>query len=322
MLMKRPTLLAIAMALLLPQCSPPPAATANKPLRIGIDLWAGYYPLVLAEDLGYLKAANVAVKIVTPQNTGRMLAEFAARDYDAVCVSLADVIPVTRAVPDLRIVLISDESTGGDQILARKEITGAADLRGKKIGTRLGGYGELFVRRMLSKHGVSMGEVELVDADAAKVPEMLGRGDIDLGHTWGPYAGEAMRRGMQAMFTSKETPSLVLDGMVFRGDTVERRPDEVRALVHAWFRAVQWWKANPAEGDLRIEKRMNLPPGEARPVGIKILCAAENLALMQATDGPPPLAVTLRDCIDCFVARGSLLQRPDPLMMLKPITLP
>ncbi|MDO8349369.1 MAG: ABC transporter substrate-binding protein [Planctomycetota bacterium] len=317
------SLLAVVIALALPQCSREPVAvTAGKPLRIGIDLWAGYYPLVLADDLGFLKAANVAVDIVTPQNTDRMLAEFAAHDYDAVCVSFADVIIVTRAVPDLRIVLVSDESSGADQILADQPITSAAGLRGKRIGTNLGGFGELFVRRLLDKHGVSTGEVELVNTDGARVPDLLSRKEIDIGHTWEPYASEARRRGMQAVFTSQETPNLILDGLVFRGDTVAKRPDEVRNLVHAWFRAVEWWRQHPEEGDLRIEKRLKLLPGEARPVGIKVLDAAQNRALMCGTGGEAPLAAGLQDSIDYFAARGLLLQRPDPLTLLFPGTLP
>jgi len=322
-------LLAAAFACALSQCAPEPAAvTTRKPLRIGIDLWAGYYPLVLADELGYLRDANVEVDIVTPQNTDRMLAEFAARDFDAVCVSFADVIVVTRAVPDLRIVLVSDESAGADQMLARTAITGAGGLhavattRRPRIGTNLGGFGELFVRRFLTAQGVSMGDVEIVNTDAAKVPDLLERGDIDIGHTWEPYASDARRRGMQAVFTSKETPGLILDGMIFRGDTVNERSDEVRALVHAWFRAVEWWRQHPEAGDRRLEKRLNLLPGDARPVGITILDAQQNRTMMSGAAGPAPLATGLQVFIDHFAARGLLLWRPDALALLHPFTLP
>jgi len=326
------SLLAIALLMALPQCSPEPTAVTKKPLRIGMDLWAGFYPLVLAKDLGYLADGNVEVEIVTPENTDRMLAEFAARDYDAVCISFADVIPVTRVIADLRIVLVADESAGADQILARQPITSAADLRPatagpaagrrKRIGTNLGGFGEIFVRRLLSKYGVSAGEVEFVSVDGSRVPELLSRGDLDIGHTWEPYASEARLRGMRAVFTSRETPGLIRDGLIFRGDTVRNRPDEVQALVRAWFRAVDWWRNNPDEGQQRIEKLLKLLPGEARTVGITLYDAAKSRALMVAPQGAPPLAAELQQFIDFFVARGLLLQCPDPLALIHSGTLP
>jgi NitT/TauT family transport system substrate-binding protein len=285
------------------------------PLRIGIDLWAGYYPLVLADELGYLKSAGVEVEISIPKNTDRMLAQFAARDYDAVCVSCADVITVTRAVPHLRIVLLSDESAGGDQVLARHPVTTAEDLRGKKIGTNLGGFGELFVQHLLAKYGVSPSEVTLVNVEAAEIPRRLAAGELDLGHTWEPYATEAQQLGMQAVFTSKDTPGLILDGLVFDDVVVEQRNTEVRALVKAWFRAVDWWRQHPEEGDRRIETKLHLQPGQARPLGIRLLDREDNRLQMAASGGPAPLQICLQNYIDFFAARGLLLQRPAPQTM-------
>jgi hypothetical protein len=49
--------LAAVFALMLAACRPPdPAPT--EPLRIGMDKWAGYFPLVLADERGYLREEN------------------------------------------------------------------------------------------------------------------------------------------------------------------------------------------------------------------------------------------------------------------------
>ncbi len=312
------------MAMLLPQCAPAPAPTAAAPppLRLAIDQWAGFYPIVLAEELGYLREAEVKIELSIPKDTDRMLAQFAARDFDAVCASVADFVTVTRAVPDLRIALLSDESAGADQILSRTKITSAADLRGKRIGTNLGGFGELLVRRMLAHYGVSVSEVTLVNVDAANTLDRLERGDIHIGHTWEPYVSAALLRGMVASFSSKDTPGLIIDGMIVRSTTLQERAGELRGLTRAWFRAVDWWRLHPEEGDRRIEERLGLQPGQARPNGIRILDAADNRAQMCSTNGSPPLAVSLQGYIDFFAARGLLLRRPDPAVMLHTGCLP
>eukprot|EP01031_Cornospumella_fuschlensis_P007690 gene7690-9519_t len=89
--------------------TPPPPV---RPLRVGLDVWAGYYPLVLADAKGFLAAEKVTVDIQFPQDTQRMIAEFAARQYDLIGVSLADIILTTRVHPQLRLILQSDESVG------------------------------------------------------------------------------------------------------------------------------------------------------------------------------------------------------------------
>ncbi len=314
----------LAALALLTQCGADPAGatSARQPLRIGIDLWAGYYPLVLADDLGYLREEGVEVDVSIPKNTDRMLANFAAGDYDGVCVSIGDVITLTRNVDDLRLILLSDESSGGDQVLARTPVTGAEQLRGKRVGTNLGGFGELFVRRLLDKHGVAPDEVQWVDLDAADVPARLADGDIDIGHTWEPYASLAIAKGMHLCFTSADTPGLILDGLIVRGAAAQNRGDDLRHMTKAWLRAVEWWRTNPAEGDRRIETRLGLPKGEARPVGIKILDRQDNHALMSGDGGLAPLGRVAGQYIDFFVSRGLMMHRPEPGALFDPTFLP
>jgi len=147
------------------------------------------------------------------------------------------------------------------------------------------------------------------------IPKRLAAGDIDLGHTWEPYATEAQQLGMHKVFCSSETPGLILDGLVFDGEVARQREPEVQAVVKAWFRALDWWRAHPSEGDLRLEKRLNLAPGQARPSGIRLLDLADNKTLMRSTNAVAPLQSCLQIYIDFFAARGLLLKRPDPRTM-------
>jgi NitT/TauT family transport system substrate-binding protein len=296
---------------LLAGCGPPehsPASVAS-PLRIGIDLWAGYYPLILADELGYLEQHGVRIDISIPKNTDRMLAEFAANQLDAVAVSFADVVTLTRVAPDLRLVLVSDESCGGDMILSRTAARSAEELRGKRIGTNLGGFGELFVRRFLRHHGLAPTDAAIVGCDAADAAVMLAKGELDLAHTWDPYASQAIAQGAVKVFSSADTPGLILDGLVVRGSVLRDRRDELRRLTVAWFQAVDWWRAHREEGARRIEARLGLTAGEALPKGLRLLEAPENRRLMQGGDKAPLCAVA-DSYIDFFVARGLLTRRP------------
>ena len=157
---------ALLILLAVGSCRPAPTSAA-KPLRVAIDLWPGYYPPILADELGYLKTAGVTLDLHVPQDTHRMVADFAAHKHDVICVALGDIILATRAEPDIRLILCSDESAGADQILGHGELRDAAQIRGKRIGTTVGGFGELLVRRFLERHDVRANEISLVTTDAA-----------------------------------------------------------------------------------------------------------------------------------------------------------
>ena len=68
-------------------CGEQPEPEAEPaPLRLAMDLWPGYYPALLAEELGYFEAAKLKVQVSFPANTDRMMADFAAGQYDIITI--------------------------------------------------------------------------------------------------------------------------------------------------------------------------------------------------------------------------------------------
>jgi NitT/TauT family transport system substrate-binding protein len=286
--------------------------TPAAPLRVGLDVWAGYYPLVLADQLGYLREEKVAVSIAFPKDTQRMIADFAARRYDLIGVSLGDVVLLAREQPAVRMILCSDESAGGDAILSRTPPGKSQVVRGARIATSIGGFGELFVRRFLLAQGLRPDEVTLINADAAAVPTLLHRGEIDFGHTWEPYATEARRAGCHEWYSSRETPGLILDGLMAHAAVVEARAPELRGLARAWFRAVDWWRAHPAEGNARIEDHLGHAPGSVSLFGVRLLDREDNRRMFASSPEPGALHRAMNEFVDHFVSRGVLSKRIRP----------
>ncbi len=287
------------------------------PLRVAIDLWPGYYPLVIAQENGYLAAEGVVVDLSIPQDTHRMIAEFAANQLDLICVSMGDIVLTTRVRPDIRMILCSDESAGGDQLLISADLAEGRDLGGARIGTTLGGFGELFVRRFLAREGLRRDEVVMIDADAADVPGMLERGELDIGHTWEPYAGQARARGFVPVFTSLDTPGAILDGLITHDTVLRRREAEVRGLVRAWFKAVDWWREHEAEGCALVEAKLELEPGSVSLAGIHLLDREENQQVFDLT-ARQGLRRATEDYVEFFVSRGLLGHRIVPQELLSP----
>ncbi len=133
-------------------------------------------PALLADQLGYFRAEEVAVELSIPEDTDQLLVDFAAGSLDGIGVAAGDTINVVEANPDARIILFSDVSNGADMVLGMPPINIPEDLRGRTVGTNLGGFGELLVRQMLDQHGVLPSAVNVVNIDASQAVESPGLG--------------------------------------------------------------------------------------------------------------------------------------------------
>ena len=290
--------------------APPP-----PPLHVAIDLWPGYYPLILAQEKGFLREEGVEVEVQIPQDTDAMLSDFAAGSYDAVAVALGDVITVTQRDPAVSVVLVTDESAGGDALIGRIPLTPETSLVGMRIGTNLGGFGELFVREFLARRGVPQDAVELLNVDAAQVPELLAAGKLDAAHTWQPYLSEAVEAGHSVWFSSHETPGLIPDTIAFHRQTLEERRAEVRAFLRAWFRALEDWRADFEGGRELIARRLEVDPDTITLEGIRLLGREENRRAFDP-ENPDSLHAVTQRYVEFFVQRGYLSAPVDPALLL------
>lgn len=300
--------------------APAPTPTPRPPLRFAYDLWPGYYPVLIAQDQGYFDQAGIRVETIKPENTDETLGGFASGKYDFIAVAMGDIINLTRTSPDLRFIFASDYSDGADVALvaSASAIKTVADLKGKRIGTNLGGFGEFFITTVLEHNGLTSGDVQWLNMDAADAPQTLQNNQADLVHTWEPYVTEAKNLGGTPLFSSHDTPGLVLDGVAVRGEVARERPDEVRAFVQAWFKAVEYWRANPAEGAAAAARQLQIAPETISLEGIKLLTITENQVLFMPGQTTASVYFTAQQYIDFFVQSGTLTVAPDVMRMIDP----
>lgn len=311
-------------ALLLAACSrsdnvPP---SREPPLQVGLDLWPGYYPALLAEQLGYFRDEQVAIELSIPEDTDQLLVDFAAGSLDGIGVASGDTINVVEANPDARIVLFSDLSDGADMVLGLPPINVPEDLRGHAVGTNIGGFGELLVRQMLDQHGVLPSSVKVVNVDASQAVSRLLSGEVAAVHTWDPYASQARALGAKVLYTSRDADGLILDGFIFSGDTLRARPTAVRRFVKAWFRAVEHWQAHPAEDNALLVKRLAMPEAAVSATGIHLFGLAEERQLFEPGSSNRSAHHVLQRFVDYFLSRGTLSAVPNLDRLLDPQFLP
>ncbi|MBD2253455.1 ABC transporter substrate-binding protein [Nostoc parmelioides] len=282
----------------------------RPPLKIPSGYFVGEYPAIIAQQKGFFKAQGVDVEITHRRYIRLEAANFSAGKYDGVICSLGSFIILSATNPDIQGVMVVNESTGADVVVAQSEIKTVADLKGKKLGANLGGFSEVFVTEMLKKANFTSDDVNLVKLEASEIPQRLKNNVIQAGHTWEPHLSEAMKSGGHILFTSKQTPGLILDLIVFRKEIIRDRPEDVRAFVRGWLQAVNYWKANVQEGNAIISKVLKIPSNTISLEGVNLTNLAENQNFFESSN-PNSVYKTAKIYADFFIRTGSVTRIPE-----------
>ena len=285
------------------------AVEKNPPLKVGWSLWPGWYPLVIAQEQGFFEKHGVEVEITFYPLYGQTLAELDSGKVDAGGLVVGDALPLATE-GKAKIVLITDNSNGGDSIMASADIKSPADLLGKRIGVGLGTFGEVLVREMLERNNISLGDVTLVNVAPENLPAELGK-TVDAGHTYEPFTTAATEKGYQVIFSSTETPGLIPDVFVFRSSVATDRPEDVRAFIAAFFEAQEWWVANPDEAATLIARATGLTPAEISAEGLKLFNKVDNLNAFKPGEDTTSIFFTTQIYTDFQIQTGRLNFAPD-----------
>jgi NitT/TauT family transport system substrate-binding protein len=120
------------------------------------------------------------------------------------------------------------------------------------------------------------------------------------------------------LFTSKQTPGLIPDVIVFREPVLRARPADIRAFVRAWFQAVEYWQSNPKEGNAIIGKVLNIPPETISLEGVKLLTLNDNQQGFTSNNSTDSLYYTAQLYANFFVRTGGLTRPPEINQLLDP----
>jgi NitT/TauT family transport system substrate-binding protein len=129
------------------------------------------------------------------------------------------------------------------------------DLEGKKIAfTRPKSVSETMIRWMLQRNNL-MGKVEMLSLGGVGAGlSALEKGAVDAALILEPLYS-ARKDKYRVVFTLAELPPMVQMVAVATGDFIREHPDQVKALVSAWRKSVDYTYANPGEAAALMSKR-------------------------------------------------------------------
>lgn len=258
------------------------STSTNKKIKIGVSDYPAWSTWYIAKGEDYFKKNGVDVELVWFPVYSDSLQAFNSGNLDMLCVALSDTIaPYLKGV-DFKIVLTNDNSAGADAVAAKPEYNSIKDLKGKTIVTEYGTIEHFFLLKALEKEGMKESDINFVNMNVGDASAALIAGSVDGAALWEPSLGLATARGNKVLYSSKETPGLIPNLLIAKGDMVKNNPKEVEGVVNSYFDAMEFYSTNPDKALDYMAKQNGITSEEMAQAmsGCKLFSIDDNLKAM------------------------------------------
>ena len=266
------------------------ARLAAEPLKIGYSDWPGWVAWEIGIKKGWFKEAGVDVEFVWMDYVKSMEA-YAAGKLDAVCVTNGDALVTGATGKPSVCILINDFSNGNDMIVAKGTYKTLKDLKGKTIALEEGFVEHLLLLKGLELNGMAETDITIKNTPTNSTPQVFSSGEVDAIGAWQPNSGQALKLvpGSKSVFSSKDVPGLIYDGLFCDRDSVKARRADWIKVVKVWNKISEYMaNEDNIDGALAIlSERVGVKPAEYEPLleGTKILSATEALKVWEKAAG-------------------------------------
>ena len=157
-----------------------PSFAADK-LTVLLDWFVNpdHAPLIIAQEKGFFKAAGLDVELIAPSDPSMPPKLVAAGKADlAVSYQPQLHVQVAQGLPLIRIATLVSTPLNSLVVLKDGPIKSIKDLKGKKIGFSVGGFEDALLSAMLSKYGLTLKDVTLINVNFSLSPSIVA-GKVD-----------------------------------------------------------------------------------------------------------------------------------------------
>ncbi|AWS41579.1 ABC transporter substrate-binding protein [Streptosporangium sp. 'caverna'] len=260
------------------------ASAGGKTLTLGFSAWPGWFPWQVAQERGLFAKNGLKVELKYFDSYTDSLTALATGNIDANSQTLNDTLASVSGGAKQTIVLVNDNSTGNDQIIARPGISTVADLKGMTVAAEQGTVDHYLLLLALQKAGLTEKDITFKPLPTDAAAAAFKAGQVDAVGVFAPFTTTALElSGSKAVATSKDFPGAIPDHLAVDKALVAERPDEVQALVKTWFETLRWIAANRTEANAIMAKRGGVDEAAyaSYDAGTTIFSLEDNLAAFE-----------------------------------------
>ena len=295
---------------------------AAEPLRFAHSTWVGNGPFYVARERGFFEEEGVAVELIVMEDVKTRLPALAAGRIDVTTTTVDTVLTFYSERRPFRYLFATDDSAGGDGVVAAADVRTVADLRGKRVAYSEGSVSQFYLSVLLREAGLTLDDVETLNMTAGDAGAAFVAGRVDAAVTWEPW----LTRGKQArhghlLVDSSSSPGLIVDAVVTTEQRLAERADDLRAFYRAWVRAVAWQREHEEEADAIMARGVggwlrDAAVFKETRAGITYYGAARNAAFIGTPQEPGAITATIGDALALGREAGLFDHDLDPAALI------
>lgn len=221
---------------------------------------------MLAIEKGYFEKEGIEVSF-KPTGDGKLaMDEFMAGKCDALTVGEPPIVKRALEKSDFAIIATVGSSDNATRIVAdkRRNISTAADLKGKRVGLRKGNITHFFFDMYLKKHNITPEQLSIRFLEPPQLPEALSRGQIDAYAASDIYLYDGIKRlGERATVLAEPGLCYNTSSLVIKRSLLKEKPELAAKLLRALLKAEKRAAEAPDELISLLAKRREIPVTDA-----------------------------------------------------------
>ncbi len=303
--LRRAWLVLLALAVLSSGCDELP----QSPLRVGVNPWVGYDPLVLARERKLLDPADL--RVVDLESSSESARQLRNGLLEAAGLTLAEAIELSGSGVDLRVIALLSLSRGADAVVARPALRTPAALKGARIGMENSALADVMLRRLIEAGGLRREDLKILSISVVEHESALSQGRVDAVITFEPVLSRLRGTGHRIVLDSSEMPGEVVDVLVIRADALRTRPAQAKALLAAFERGRLALIARPQDAARALAPGTDLDEAQYLDAlgRVRIFSLEDSVRMLGEVPDVPVLA--LQQLADDLLASGRLTRQPD-----------
>jgi NitT/TauT family transport system substrate-binding protein len=316
--MRQPLGLVAALGGMLLAATLTPTPAAADPIKLALNIWVGFGPLYIARDKGFFQKRGLDVDLIVMENVTEKYGAFASGEIDMAAGGAGTSVLYLDEPDQFQYVAATDDSNGGDGIVAKTEITSLVDLRGKSVAVLLGSISEQYLAVLLKTAGLKENDLKIIDMRADDAGKAFINKEVDAAVTWEPWLSKAKATEFgHLLIDSSVTPGVLCDVLVARKDFVANHPKDVKGVVDAWNEAVAYFDSHRQESIELMAKAMGDwlkdPKVFAETLdGVRYYGAADNKVFFGTKAKPGPLYESVKEAIAVWSDLGKVRVKVAP----------
>jgi NitT/TauT family transport system substrate-binding protein len=282
-------------------------SSSSKVLRLGFSNWPGWMPWEVSDSAKIFKSDKAKLVPIWYDEYLKGIGALVTGQLDANSQTLIDTVLSVAEGSDQVVVLVNDNSTGNDKIIAKAGINSVADLKGKVVSVEKGTVDHYLLLIALKKAGLRSEDIKIEFTTTQKAAEDFAAGKVDATAVFAPFTNTALKKaGSKELTSSKDFPGAIADVLSFRRDFVDKNPELVQATVNNWFDTLKYIKSNSAKANAIMAKKSDTSVAEYVEFdkGTKLFDVTENLKAFRPGNDYTSLSFNAEDLKKTIVDVG------------------